>query len=615
MSVLFPFLPFDPVETPLSFATRLASFHLRSSVVTFLHDIGVRPDAMIGCEEEAVARLAALAGVDAGALHHNAARRIGQRRFDLRGHELSSEFFCSPDTVFCPACLREDDGDAADVDSIRRGRLEWTLRPVRTCPRHAIVLVHRDRQKWDDIYHELGRRVPERGADLDLLIDGADQRAPSPMQDYVLARLDGVAGGAWLDSQTLEQAVRSTEMVGLLAEYGPTKKPSDLSLTEWDQAGATGFAITSAGEGAIREALRDVQANAARNPGKVGGRKVLGALYDWLSAGRTAKEPGDIKRILREHMIETMAIAPGETILGETITERRFHSVESLAAESGLNSRTLRSVLAAKGLVPLEETVSGYHVFDAELGRKLAASVQRRTHVSALGNALNCTRPQANQLLDERLLVQISDGAGAAVGRTRKAVDNQEIARFLAALHADARPVDIVPVGMVPISKAAEKAKCPSVAVVHFILCGFLENVARLSGVEGYAAILVDPEEVRAQVSTVMTGLSASEAFVRLKIPKSTGWALVLGEEGHGLQPKVIEGKNGRHRIYRFAEEVVAEFMSEFITPAQLATDHDLHIGIVINRLKRSRIRPVMPRREFGVDFYRAAEIPELKAA
>lgn len=50
MSVLFPFVPLNPVETPLSFATRLASFYLRTPVASFLKDIGVRPEAIIGCD-------------------------------------------------------------------------------------------------------------------------------------------------------------------------------------------------------------------------------------------------------------------------------------------------------------------------------------------------------------------------------------------------------------------------------------------------------------------------------------------------------------------------------------------------------------------------------------
>ena len=232
MSVLYPIVPFDPVETPLSFATRLASFHLRSSVVPFLKDLRIEPETMIGCDEGPVTHLASVAGVDAAALHHNSARRVMKRRFSLRGNELSSEFFSTPDTVFCPACLREDDEGGAAVASVRRGRIEWTLRPVTTCPRHGLVLVRRKRQKWDDRYHELGRRVPERGDELVRLIDEAAQRATSPLQDYVLARLEGAVGTAWLDSQPLEQAVLATERLGLLKAFGPSKQASALSPAE-----------------------------------------------------------------------------------------------------------------------------------------------------------------------------------------------------------------------------------------------------------------------------------------------------------------------------------------------------------------------------------------------
>ena len=70
MSVLFPHVAFDHVETPLSFATRLANFHLRSTVVPFLHDLGIKPEALLGNEEPAIDRLAAVADVDASALGH-----------------------------------------------------------------------------------------------------------------------------------------------------------------------------------------------------------------------------------------------------------------------------------------------------------------------------------------------------------------------------------------------------------------------------------------------------------------------------------------------------------------------------------------------------------------
>lgn len=615
MSVLFPFLPFDPVETPISFATRLGNFHIRSTVVPFLRDIGVSPDALLGGEHDAVERLSAIAGVDSGGLHRNSARRVGKRRFDLRGHIVSSEFFASPHTVFCPACLRDDDTRTADVGRARRGRFEWTLRNVRTCPHHGIALVARAKEQWDDKYHELTRRVPERDGELDRLIDCAAEKAPSPLQGYVMTRLDGATGYAWLDSQNIEQAVRATEMLGLIIEFGPAAKPASLGMQDWDRAGRTGFTVTSGGETAIRDALEGIQADFRGSGGKPGGRKVFGALYEWLSFAKGSKDPGDIQRILREHIFDTMEIAPGKTILGGKLSVRRLHSVESLASETRLDPRTLRNVLAAGGLIPVEQKVTGHHVFDADAGRRLAASVQRLIHVSTLGKALNCTRPQADQLLDERLLVQISNRVVAAIGRTRKTVDAREVEGFLERLHACARPVDVIPAGMVPISKAAEKVKATSVDIVHLVLGGFLTKVVRLARVPGVAAIHVDPNEVRAEIGICKQGLAPNEVFRRLNVPRSTGWALTLRENEPRLPSMVITGRNGKHRFHRFRAKDVEKFMVGFATVPKMANSLGCGTQALFDHLKRTNARPVVHQKEIGLDLYRIEQFPTQKAA
>ena len=615
MPVLFPFLPFDAVETPLSFATRLASFHLRSSVVPFLRDICVSPDALLGGEHDAVQRLSAVSGVDAEALHRNSAQRVGKRRFNLRGHVVSSEFFSSPYTVFCPACLREDDANAVDVGSARRGRLEWTMGAVRTCPRHGRALVARAKERWHDKYHELARRVPERGDDLDRLIESAPEQMPSPLQNYVMQRLDGDTRLAWLDSQSLEQAVRATEMLGLLLEFGPEAQPATLGMRGWDRAGRTGFAVTSGGEVAIRGALHGVQAEFRGKGGKPGGRKVFGALFEWLSFAKGTKDPGDIKRILREHIFDTMEIAGGTTVLGGTLAERRLHSVESLAAEARLHPKTLRNVLAANGLIPVEEKVSGHHVFDAQEGRKIASSIGRQIHVSALGTALNCTRPQAEQLLDEGLLRQISNRVVEAIGRTRKSVDAREVAAFLEKLHACADIIDTVPPEMVPISKAAEKAKATSVDILHLVLGGFITRVVRLAHTSGIAAIHVDPDEVRAEIGICKQGLSASEVFERLNVSRSAGWALVLREDEPRIPSTIVVGRNGVHQFHRFCEDDVATFMARFATVPQIANIQNCGTSKLLDHLKKTRARPVIHRHEIGMDLYRIDQFPAPKVA
>ncbi|SFR18861.1 TniQ family protein [Poseidonocella sedimentorum] len=615
MPVLFPFLEFDPEETAISYAARLASLHIGSSVLPFLRDIEVKASDLLACKDQALERLASMAGVDVADLHRNSARSLGKRWFDLRGNVLSAEFFANPYTVFCPACLREDDAGGADPALARRGRLIWTLRPVRTCPVHGLALIRRKKVAWDDAFHQLALRVPERNDALDELVDGALQRSPSPLQEYVIARLDGAMGPTWLDSQTLEQAVRATEMLGVLLEFGPEAQPGQLSDNDWDAAGRAGYAATSKGEGGIRDAFQATQSRFLKQGIKPERGNVLGATYRWLASPKNSKDPGDIRRIMREHIFATIEVAAGTSILGERLPRRRLHSVESLASEAKLDPRTLRNVLAARGLVPIDGKVTGYHVFDADEGDRVAASIQRSTNVISLPKALNCTRPQAGQLVDEGMLDPIADGRKRVAGRTRKAIDNRDIERFLLALRASTRPTDKAVEGMVPISKAAEKARLSCMEIVHLVLGGFLQNVARIGEVEGYAAILVDPVEIRTQKALHLPGISASQAFARLKLPKSTGWELVHREENPRLEPIVIEGPNRQHRFFRFREDTVAAFASEYTTEIRVANANDVEKKDVVATLKKCGVRPVLGEAEIGLDLYCAAAIPTIEPA
>ena len=85
---------------PLSFSSRRTSVHTGGRLAPFLHDIGMQPLKLSGGDTEAVTRLCAIAGVSLAKVLENIARRLGKRRFDLRGHEITAEFLSSPDTVF-----------------------------------------------------------------------------------------------------------------------------------------------------------------------------------------------------------------------------------------------------------------------------------------------------------------------------------------------------------------------------------------------------------------------------------------------------------------------------------------------------------------------------------
>jgi len=174
-------------------------------------------------------------------------------------------------------------------------------------------------------------------------------------------------------------------------------------------------------------------------------RKVFGSFYECLALPKTRTEVGDIKGIMREHISEAMEVAADEIILGRTIPQRRLYRVKTGALEADLRPRTSHKLLAARGVVPSDERIGEYHVFDAEVGRSVAASAHRLIDVQSLPKALNCTWPQAGQLLDEHLLVRVRAALRDAPSRKQRAVEERHVKAFLAAFGKDARRVDTPP--------------------------------------------------------------------------------------------------------------------------------------------------------------------------
>ncbi len=236
--------------------------------------------------------------------------------------------------------------------------------------------------------------------------------------------------------------------------------------------------------------------------------------------------------------------------------------------------------------------------------------MNRMVHVIALPDFMNCTRPLVNQLFSDRLLTPIYSGSPGIKGRTQKSVDQEEIVMLVGKLHAKAVLIDVTSAGVVSISKAAEKAKVPAITIVHLILGGFLDPVVRLAGQEGIEALLVDPEEMKRTKKKVTAGLFSMDAFSTLKITKEILWRLVdQYQEIADLTLIEIVGPDRNHKIRRFDSDSVARFKATFTTPARLAEQHNLQVGEVVGRLKKSGTRPVISKAETGVDFYRITDL------
>ncbi|MCA1777663.1 MAG: TniQ family protein, partial [Loktanella sp.] len=601
MTQLFPHFPFDPIETPQSYAARLAWLHTGGALLPFLQDIGIKPADLMGNEAGVITAFAEITGEDMSVLSQNAAVRVAKRTYDLRGSQVSAEFMARPATVFCPACLAEDDV-VSGVPGLRRGRWIWTLSVVRTCPEHGLPLIARAKANWSDELNILSDRVPEFGEGLQYLIDDRQARTVSPLQNYIVARLSGERGPEWLDSQTLEQAWRATEMLGMVAEFGPNKNLKTATRDEWDAAGRTGFEFTAQGRAGILEGLEQIFQVRSRPLKNAGPQKVFGRLFQWLAFAKGSKDPGEIREIIRNYIFDHFALASGHKVFGVALTERQLHTAPSLATESGLDVRTLRSVLIARKLVPVDDEQAQV-AFDAEAGRKVARSITRLVTGIGLPKVLGCTRPQAEQLVDEGLLTPIVDEFLEGHGRVRKAFDAEQVAEFLENLLSATRTVATIADDLVPISKAAERAKISSAEILHLILGYHLKTVVRISDSEGIASIFVDSDEVKGCAKTLLIGLTISGAAGCLKMPRQSV-AMLASEYPHVLVPTIVAAEQGAHQFVRFMEQDVHHFRENYTTAVRVANTHGVEAKVVLGRLKRAGVKPIFHRASIGISIY-----------
>ncbi|MBK1636495.1 TniQ family protein [Rhodovulum adriaticum] len=501
MARLSPFLPFAEDETPLSWAARLAAFHTGGRLVPFLNDLGIDLMALRGGADDAITRLCEIVGQDPEPVRRNSITRLGNRRFGLRGEEFYADITVGKATRFCPACLAEDEASDLPPHAARRLRLAWMLAPVRTCPRHGLALVERKAGAWDDVTHELQALVPETGAALASLAKSRPPRAPSELQSYVLARLEGDAGPAWLDRQGIDQVARATEMLGLVCAYGPRRKPADMTPDDREAAIAVAWPHMRDGEEGVCAAFQDLLDNAiARGTALSSRRAVFGGLYLWLSSSNLRNDPGPIRDLLRAFIIENMDLMPGQNLLGEVILQPRKSSIASIAKTELVDTRTLRNLLVSKGLIKpeMKDVPACSIVLDHDVAVRVAKEIKDAVPVSALPDYLRASRPIVSCLVSMRILVPLSEADARAVGRLGKAVHLHDVEALMARLARIGPEVEVAPPGMLTLAKCAERIHKELRFILPDLLDGYLRRVVRLAGTRGFEGILVDPEEVKA---------------------------------------------------------------------------------------------------------------------
>ncbi|TFL18457.1 TniQ family protein [Jannaschia formosa] len=349
MACLLPHIPVQPDETLNSFLARLASFHTGMGPNRILADLGINKVALLRGEAQSLDALSQATCVDSRCLSDGLIV-VRQRDVLFRGQQAAKTSLSPTVKAFCPDCVAAD-----GAPHERRHRILWCFSDVRWCPVH-------------------GRRLSEHSGDPSTglpcvaLSKGAagppEVGAPPKFVSFVENRLRGTAldGSAWIDTQSIDQVLTASAMLGGVLEHGHDVRLNRISPDQREAAVERGYRIMAGGRAAIVEALTEIRSASTATAVQAGPLAMYGSLYDWLDRRANLIDPGPIRDALRDHIVEHSAVETGETILGEEVKRRQFYSLQSLADSMGLDRRRLSRLLQKLGHIPAGAT-------DAESGR------------------------------------------------------------------------------------------------------------------------------------------------------------------------------------------------------------------------------------------------------
>ena len=517
---LVPALPPLLGETTVSWTGRLARKHANIGCAEFLRILELSQKHVMETTNFCVDRLAKLTGIHGDRIMFCGVQRVSERTLQHRGQCFGTSFALRNHTTYCPACLLADSSSGSESQGLRVGRVAWLFRTVQVCPEHRIELVRRANSSFAGQFQDMSVVAPSN-LELDAEAGNAPIRDVSAMQEYTQNRFDGLVGAPWLDGQQIDQGMRACEMIGACLLFGAHCDFDRLGAGEMDDAGSVGFEAASKGVKGVREALDLIATSSFKAKSTGGPQAAYGRLYQWLQFNKSKQDRGPIQNVVREHILETMPIAPGTKLFGVLIKRQRRHSVHSLAKATGLQLRALNRALVRTGVLPDgdEGKTDSRISFPAEAGEILANRIRHSLPITKLPSYLNCNRTQAQMVVRQGFVSQIVPGIHKTGGvLTNVAIEDLD--GFLKQFRSCGKPVSSPSSGMMDVISASEIARQTVADIVCMVLDERLGKLEVLEEGLRFRSVLVDPEEIRSVVAADLSklGLTAHEAAERLGI-------------------------------------------------------------------------------------------------
>lgn len=615
---LSPHLAFHDDEVTQGYFARLGYFHAGVNVGKFCRYSKIdRRDFRSGSLDFS-SFTAALTGVPSDHIGMNTLRQDGPETLRLRGERLGLDLVRRTFVRYCPLCLRLDAETHPGIgDGALRLRWAWLLRPVVACPVHLVSLQEISSPDPVNAF-DLPRLFAQQGILLDQMLQ-PKELIPGVLQNYVIDRISGgKAGPDWLDGQDIWHAVKSSEMLGALIEDGPDAKISEYSEEDWAEVGNIGFELCATGSDAILDAFGKLRVSAGRSSGRAGPQAAFGFLFNWMNYSKSAKAFGQMRDILREAIVQNFATGPGEVVLGQEVTHRKVHSVNSLANETGINRFRLYRLMRKIGLIPetADDAAFNQWVFPAEEGERLIARLQNSVPLNKVQHVLGCSKTHAEQLSLHGMITSIVPISEGQVGLTQGYFNRDDLAGFMEAVFDVAQPCKAETEGLANLTTAV-KGRSSTVEILRWHLDGQLIGTRLLDGVQRLDHLRFNLERVRdlvrrhhgtelhrLSVVALMLGISL-DAVKKLVAAKNGGpWLKLASKKDTAL----LSG--GAY----VAKSEIERFQANYTSLASVSRQTSIHYRAVQRHLEQRGIQPVFDPTRLGARIYRPADVSEFIA-
>ncbi|WP_300020067.1 TniQ family protein [uncultured Roseobacter sp.] len=419
--------------------------------------------------------------------------KLQKAQYRIAGQLIEKRWIIRTSLRLCPCCIAET---AKPDDDGFVGQATWHIPFMRQCPKHNVLLKSFGRVGYTGSVHDFTKRCFEHRWDILCAADDATVCDPSALSRYIEARSMGAPVKHWIDTLELNAAAYFCELLGLLVECGADVGVSALTDIERAHVGDTGYSIAVGGPADVKVALWALPRPLVKSKAQAH----LGSLYQWLSRSAKGPQYDLIKDLVREYIVESFPIGPGETVLGQVVQQRRVYSLTTFTQYSRASMKRSRKALIAASLINPNAgrpKVQTSEVFCAEAARpvldKLNGGVTRRLALKLL----NIPRAQFDALASGEVLRPMP-----GLGEITPYYARSEVFRLRDQL-GQVKGGGCYPDDMVDIQTACRKLVCGAAEIVQLIVDGRLEWIGAAPDKEGYAAVRVSVAELGGKLEGV----------------------------------------------------------------------------------------------------------------